>query len=103
MARTTYVVNYTDAAVSERNMKKILAEEKYELVCEKGENVWKCGNGVFSSIKYIKYEFVDRNTLHISGWVRSDIGGEFNLDGYLVGYHKKKAREVINRMKAAIK
>ena len=56
-----------------------------------------------TSIKYIKYEFVDCNTLHIIGWVRSDIGGEFNLDGFLVSYHKKKVREVINRMKVAIK
>ena len=103
MARTTYVFKYADAAASERNMQKILTEEKYELVCEKGENVWKCGNGVMSSIKYIKYEFIDSNTLHIIGWVRSDIGGEFNLDGFLVGYHKKKVREVINRMKAVIK
>jgi hypothetical protein len=103
MARTTYVFKYADAAASERNMQKILTEEKYELVCEKGENVWKCGNGVMTSIKYIKYEFIDSNTLHIIGWVRSDIGGEFNLDGFLVGYHKKKVREVINRMKAVIK
>ncbi len=103
MARTTYVVNYTDATASETNIKRILAEEKYELVFEKGENVWKCGNGVLSSIKYIKYEFINHNTLHITGWIRSDMGGEFSLDGYLLGHHKKKAREVIGRMKAVIK
>jgi len=103
MARTTYVFSYTDAAATEASIKKILTEEKYELVFEKGEQVWKCGNGVFTSIKYIKYEFIDQSTLHITGWVRSDLGGEFSLDGYLVGYHKKKVREVINRIKAVIR
>ncbi|MBO5049826.1 MAG: hypothetical protein J6C41_05290 [Oscillospiraceae bacterium] len=103
MARTTYVFSYTDAAATEASIKKILTEEKYELVFEKGEHVWKCGNGVFTSIKYIKYEFIDQSTLHITGWVRSDLGGEFSLDGYLVGYHKKKVREVINRIKAVIR
>ena len=52
---------------------------------------------------YNKYDFIDQKTLHITGWVRSDLGGEFSLDGYLVGFHKKKVREVINRIKTVIR
>ena len=103
MARTTYVFQYTDAAVSERNIQQLLAQENFELVFEKGENVWKCGHGVLSSIKYIKYDFINHNTLHVTGWIKSDMGGEFSLDGYLLGYHKKKTREVINRIKTVIR
>ncbi len=103
MARTTYVVNYTDAATTEANIKKILTGEKFELVFEKGENAWKRGSGILSCIQYVTYEFIDHNTLHITGWVKSDMGGEFNLDGYLLGHYKKKTRDVIQRIKAVIK
>ena len=102
MSRTTYVFPYTDADVCEKNIKAILAQEKYEYIFEKDEYVWKCGNGTWAAIKYIKYEFVDANTLHLSGWVRSDVGGELNLDGILGGLPKKQVRAVINRIKAAI-
>ena len=103
MARTTYVFKYTDAAVTENNIQRILAEEKYGLFFENGENIWKCGTGVLSSIKYVKYEFISSDTIHITGWIRSDMGGEFNLDGYLLGHHKKKVRDVIDRISAAIR
>lgn len=102
MSRTTYVFSYTDAGVSEKNIKSILAQEKYEYILEKGEYVWKCGNGTWAAIKYIKYEFVDEKTLHIVGWVKSDVGGELNLDGILGGLPKKQVRAVISRIKAAI-
>ena len=103
MARTTYVFNYTNAAVTEENIKRLLAAEQFALVYENGENIWKCGNGVLSSIKYIKYDFINANTLHFTGWIKSDLGGEFNLEGYLLGYHKKKTREVIDRIKTVIR
>ncbi len=102
MSRSTYVVSYTDAGVSERNIKSILAQEGYEYLLENSEYVWKCGNGTWAAIKHIKYEFVDATTLHIVGWVKSDVGGELNLDGILGGLPKKQVRAVISRIKAAI-
>ena len=103
MSRTTYTVPYTDAAICEKNIKDILAQEKYENIIENGENVWKCGNGTWTAIKYIKYEFVDQNTLYLIGWVKSDVGGELNLDGILGGLPKKQVRAVISRIKGAIR
>ena len=103
MSRTTYIFPYTDAEITERNIKQIFAQEKYYNVLENGESVWKCGNGNWAAIKYINYEFVDQQTLHIIGWVKSDVGGELKLDGILGGLPKKQVRAVIDRIKAAIK
>ena len=103
MSRTTYIVPYTDAPTTVRNLKEILMQEKYDNVSEGGESVWKCGNGNFAAIKYIKYEFIAPNVLHIHGWVKSDVGGELNLDGILGGLPKKQVRAVISRLKAAVR
>lgn len=102
MSRTTYIVPYTNAAICEKNIKSILMQERYENIFENGESVWKCGYGNWAAIKYIKYEFVNRNTMHIIGWVKSDVGGELNLDGILGGLPKKQVRAVISRVKMAI-
>ena len=102
MSRSTYPFPYTNANACERNIKAILMQEKYEYVFEKNEYVWKCGNGTWIPIKYIKYEFIDAKTIHVSGWVKADIGGEMNLDGILGGLPKKQVRAVIGRIKAAL-
>ncbi|MBE5787257.1 MAG: hypothetical protein E7324_06920 [Clostridiales bacterium] len=102
MSRTTYIVNCRDAAAANAVAEKILREEKFDYISEKGENVWKCGNGTWAAIKYIKLSIVDPNTLHITGWVKSDVGGEMNLDGIFGGMPKKQTVKVIKRIQASI-
>lgn len=102
MSRTTYIVNCSDAASASKIAEKILREEKYDYISENGENVWKCGNGAWAAIKYIKISPVDASTLHISGWVKASFGVEMGLDGVIGGLPKKQVMKVIKRIRSII-
>ncbi len=102
MGRTTFIFNCRSKAYAEPIIQKILAAEGYALILENDERVWKCGNGAWVSIKYIKIEFIDDTTVHITGWIRSTIGPEQNLDGVIGGLPKKQALKVIKQLQTAI-
>lgn len=102
MARTTFVCKCRSSAYAAPIMEKILAQEGYNLILDNNEYVWKCGNGQLIPLKYIKFEFVDDSTVHISGWVKSNILPEQDLDGYINGFPKKQVQKVIQKIRAAI-
>ena len=102
MARTTFIVNCKSKAYAESVIKNILAREGFNLILENNEAVWKCGNGHWVSMKYLKFNFVDNTTLHITGWVKSTIGPEQNLDGVIGGLPKKQLLKLIQGIRAAI-
>lgn len=102
MARTTFVCKCRSIAHAESVIPQILTAEGYSQILENGETVWKCGNGAWVSMKYIKIEFADDTTAHITGWVKSTIGPEQNLDGVIGGLPKKQALKVIDRLRGAI-
>lgn len=102
MSRTTFIVKCSDANQAAQVAERILISEKYDRILENGETVWKCGNGLWAAIRYIKLEFPDPNTMHISGWVKATIGGEMNLDGTYGGLPKKQVSKVIKQIQTAI-
>lgn len=102
MARTTFICKCRSISHADATIARILTEEGYSLILENGETVWKCGNGAWVSMKYIKIEFADDTTAHITGWVKSTIGPEQNLDGVIGGLPKKQTLKVIDRLRSAI-
>ena len=54
MARTTIEINCADVESAEQEVTKILTANNYKPIKENGENVWKCGVGFWTAMKYIK-------------------------------------------------
>ena len=102
MPRTTYICKCRNAANAEIIIQNMLTQEGFQLILENNEQVWKCGNGQWISMKYLKFEFPDATTVHITGWVKSTIGPEQNLDGVIGGLPKKQLRQLIQRIQSAI-
>lgn len=102
MARTTYISKCRSVAYAEPIIQNMLLKEGYQFMFENNESVWKCGNGIVTAMKYLKFDFVDSTTVHISGWVKSTIGPEQSLDGYIGGFPKKQVRNLIQSIQAAI-
>ena len=102
MARTTFIAKCKSVAHAEAPIQSMLIKEGFQLILENGEQVWKCGNGQWMSMKYLKFEFPDETTVHISGWVKSTIGPEQNLAGVIGGLPKKQLLKLIQSLQAAI-
>lgn len=103
MARTTIKVNYSSFDGLQNRLSSLLQSKGYKNIDEKNENVWKCGVGFLTAIKYIKIEFAGNNTLLISGWIRPLIGSEQDLNGIVAVIPKKQVMNVIKEMQALIK
>ena len=102
MARSTFVAKCKNATLANNIIQKVLTDEGYQLMLENNEHVWKCGSGAVIAMRYIKFDFVDQTTVHITGWIKSTIGPEQCLDGYINGYPKKQVRKTIQNIQAAI-
>ena len=102
MARTTIKIKYTDAQQANQTVERILSSRNYKSICENGEHVWKCGNGFWTAMKYIKVEFSDQNTLMISGWIRAIAGSEQDLQGFAGGLPKRQVMNVIEELQRYI-
>lgn len=95
-------MKYTDARQTNQTIERILRSRNYKYICENGENVWKCGVGFWTAMKYIKVEFWDNNTLAISGWIRAVAGSEQDLQGFVAGLPKKQVMNVIEELQHCI-
>ena len=102
MARTTFISKCRSFEYAKPIILNTLAREGFSFVLENNEKVWKCGNGHWVSMKYLKFEFVNNTTVHITGWVKSTIGPEQNLDGVIGGLPKKQLLKIIKEIQAAI-
>ena len=102
MARTTIEIYCADVESAKQEVTKILTANNYKPIKENGENVWKCGVGFWTAMKYIKIEFIENNTVYISGWVRAMIGSEMDLDGFAAIIPKKQVSSVIDKIKYTI-
>lgn len=102
MARTTFIAKCKSTAHAQSVIQSMLPREGFQLILENGEQVWKCGNGQWVSMKYLKFDFPDDTTVHISGWVKSTIGPEQNLDGVIGGLPKKQLLKLIQSIQAAM-
>ncbi len=103
MARTTLTLTYTDINGLQDNLAALLKSKGYKNINENNENVWKCGIGFWTAIKYIKIEFAQNNSIVISGWIRPAFGSEQNLEGIVGALPKKQVMNVIKQMQAIIK
>ena len=102
MARTTFISKCRSISYADPIIHDILVREGFSLILENNEQVWKCGNGAWVSMKYIKIEYANDTTVHITGWVKSTIGPEQNLDGVIGGLPKKQVLNIIRRIQAEI-
>ena len=102
MARTTIKIKYTDPKQANQTIERILSSHNYKHICENGENVWKCGVGFWTAMKYIKIEFADNNTVLVSGWIRAVAGSEQDLNGFAGGLPKKQIMNVIQELQQYI-
>ena len=88
--RTTVRVKYTDSKEMQNRVSVLLGRKGYKIIDEHGEKVWKCGVGFWTAMKYIKIEFVENNTMLVSGWIRTIGGNEQDLSGAFVCVVPKK-------------
>lgn len=102
MARTTIKVTYTNLRETNQKIANILTSHKYKNIDENNENVWKCGVGFWTAMKYIKIEFAENNTLLISGWIRAVAGAEQDLAGFVGAVPKKQVMNVIEQIQSAV-
>lgn len=103
MARTTISVKYSNSDGLMNSLSSLLQSKGYKNITENNENVWKCGVGFLTAMKYIKIEFSENNTLLISGWIRPIAGSEQDLNGVVAVIPKKQVMNVINEMQSIIK
>ena len=102
MARTTVKAIYNNIQESNKLIEQILLSHNYKLKEENGENVWKCGNGFWTAMKYVKIEVLENNEIEISGWIRPALGSEQDLSGFVGALPKNQVKKVIEEIKAAI-
>lgn len=102
MARTTIRLNCNNPQESYKIVESILISNKYKNINENNENVWKCGNGFWTAMKYIKVEFSENNTLILSGWIRAMGGSEQNLEGFVGAVPKKQIMDVLKQIQTRI-
>lgn len=100
MARTIVEVNYSNFEDTRNKIVNLLQKNGYKNITENNENVWKCGIGFLTAMKYIKIEFAPNMTLVISGWVRPVLGSEQSLDGVVCCIPKRQVMSVINQIQA---
>lgn len=102
MSRTTINLNCNNPQETNRKIEQILLSNGYKSKNENGENVWKCGMGFLTAMKYIKVEFSDNNTLLLSGWIRAIAGSEQDLTGFVAAIPKKQILNVIKEIQSVI-
>lgn len=103
MARTTIKAKYTNFDGLQNRLSSLLQSKGYKNINENNENIWKCGMGFWTAIKYVKIEFAENNTLLISGWIRPMAGREQDLNGIVGALPKKQVMNVIREMQVLIK
>ncbi len=102
MSRTVVKISYRDLQTAKEKINSILSSHNYKNTVVNGENVWKCGIGFWTAVKYIKVEFSADNTLTISGWIKPVGGGEQSLEGFIAAMPKNQITKVIKEIQAAI-
>lgn len=98
MARTIVEVSYFNFEEMQNKIFKLFQMNGYKNIIENNENVWKCGVGFLTAMKYIKIEFASNNTLIISGWIRPVLGKEQNLEGTVCCVPKRQVMKIINQI-----
>lgn len=102
MSRTTIKLTCTNPQESNRRIESILSSNNYKNINENNENVWKCGVGFLTAMKYIKIEFAENNTLLVSGWIRAVAGSEQDLNGFVAAVPKKQVMNVIKEIQSNV-
>ena len=108
MARSSYEVRYTCSfEQAKQTVESILAKRNYKpYTLKTGENVFKCGVGMMTAMKYIKPEY-GNGTVTLYGWVQTGVGSvggsEMGLDGFVGIVPKKQVKKCINEIMSALK
>ena len=101
--RTTVKAACSHIEETQRKVSDFLRKKGYKSITEHGENVWKCGVGFLTAMKYIKIEFEGNNTMLISGWVRVICGNEQDLKGaFVCVVPKKQVLDVITELQSCV-
>lgn len=102
MARTVINFQYNNGQGLYERIAYFLQQKGYKNIIENNENVWKCGVGFWTAMKYIKIEFAPNNIMVVSGWIRPIAGSEQDLNGFVAAIPKKQVMNVIREMQTLI-
>ncbi len=102
MSRTTIQLTCADLSSAKTAIEKILSSHKYKEKTVNGENVWKCGVGFWTAVKFVKVEFGAENTIALSGWIKPYGCGEQDLEGFVGAIPKKQILNVFEEIKKAL-
>lgn len=98
MSRSCFKFNYISFEKTKKIIENELRKSGFSNKNENGENVWKCGNGILTAMKYIKIEFSGNQEVKIYGWIRAIAASEQNLDGIVAAIPKKQVLKVIKKI-----
>lgn len=98
MSRSCFSFNYTSFEKTKKIIETELKNSGYSNKNENGENVWKCGTGILTAMKYIKIEFSENQEVKIYGWIRPMASSEQNLEGIIGALPKKQVLNVIKKI-----
>ena len=104
MSRSTFKAPYTGSFDTLRPLlERAAKDEGFSEKDYDGERVWKKGSGLFSAIKYIKFEFAEQELI-IRAWVQSGASGtELDLSGLYGAFPKKQLTKTVEKIMKTIK
>ncbi len=102
MSRSCFSFNYTSFEKTKSAIETELTNDGYTNKNENGENVWKCGMGMLTAMKYIKIEFSGNQEVKIYGWIRPIAASEQSLEGIVGALPKKQVLKIIEKIKDSI-
>ena len=101
MARTMVEVKYSNFEEIQNKIYNLLQMNGYKNISENNENVWKCGVGFLTAIKYIKIEFAQNNTLII--YCTEEEGYDsFTAMGRVFRIYKEKYKQDLRKISDAL-
>lgn len=98
MSRSCFSFHYSSFDRTKTIIESELVKNGYKYKNENGENIWKCGSGILTAMKYIKIEFSGKQEVKIYGWIRPIAASEQNLDGIVAAIPKKQVLKVIKKI-----
>ena len=102
MSRTVVNMNYRNFQGLQERIFGLLQSRGYKNIIENNENVWKCGVGFWTAMKYVKIEYAPNNTLVVSGWIRPVMGSEKDLSGTVGLVPKKQVMNLISEIQTLL-
>lgn len=101
MSRTRIELQSNDNIANEKIIQEILTSNNYKQVVKSDETYWKCGLGILTAPKCIKYTFQDDKII-MEAWVKNFGIKESDLSGAFGFVPKDSCKKVLNEIATKI-